>query len=180
MPIKFRVLGGMLEFSGKGGGGASASFIFMGAGIFLTKGLAHTRYLLVPNHQEQRQDIKSCLLSTSALLAANYPGCPETSFLGLTKGRFPKGWFVPPERGYIQMFPRNENQNEGTFACSPGTKTGTRARSPKPPFYETALLSPRDKLGLQRVPFWPECLHIKFQKNSLCKAIFYSKFGSET
>ena len=28
------------------------------------------------------------------------------------------------------MFPRNENRNEGTFA--------------KPPFYETALLSPSD------------------------------------
>ena len=30
------------------------------------------------------------------------------------------------------MFPRNE--------------TGTRVRSPKPPFYETALLSPSDSL----------------------------------
>ena len=29
-------------------------------------------------------------------------------------------------------------------ACSPGTKTGTRAHSPKPSFYETALLSPGD------------------------------------
>ena len=50
---------------------------------------------------------------------------------GLTKGWFPKGWFskrvvladVPPgrkpERGYIRMFPHNENRNEGTFACSP-------------------------------------------------------------
>ena len=46
------------------------------------------------------------------------------------------------ERGYIRMLPWNENQNEGTFACSPGTKTGTRVHSPKPPFYETALLSP--------------------------------------
>ena len=59
------------------------------------------------------------------------------------------------------MFPRNENRNEGTFACSPGTKTGTRvrsrvhperktgtrARSPKPPFfYETALSSPSDRV----------------------------------
>ena len=42
------------------------------------------------------------------------------------------------------MFPRNENRNEGTFACCPGTKTGTRVHSPKPPFYETALLSPGD------------------------------------
>ena len=47
-----------------------------------------------------------------------------------------------PERGYVQMFPRNEIRNGGTFACSLGTKTRTRVRSPKPPFYETALLSP--------------------------------------
>ena len=47
-----------------------------------------------------------------------------------------------PERGYIRMFPRNENRNEGTFTSSPGTKTRTRVHSPKPPFYETALLSP--------------------------------------
>ena len=47
-----------------------------------------------------------------------------------------------PERGYIRMFPRNE----GTFAFSPGTKTRTRVHSPKPPFYETALLSPSDLL----------------------------------
>ena len=61
----------------------------------------------------------------------------------------PKGWFakrpvladLPPEReGTFRMFPRNENRNEGTFACSPGT----RAHSPKPPFYETALLSPSE------------------------------------
>ena len=59
------------------------------------------------------------------------------------------------------MFSQNEkNWNEGTFGCSPGTKTGTRvrsrvpgtktgtrARSPKPPFYETALLSPSDLRG---------------------------------
>ena len=65
------------------------------------------------------------------------------------KGWFPKGWFW-------RMFPRNENKNEGkfgcspgtknrnggTFGCSPGTKTGTGVRSPNPPFYETALLSP--------------------------------------
>ena len=69
---------------------------------------------------------------------------------------FRKGWFskravladVPPEqkpeRGYIRMFARNENRNEGTFACSPGTKTGTRVHSPKPPFYESPLLSPSE------------------------------------
>ena len=33
----------------------------------------------------------------------------------------------------------------------PGTKTGTRVRSPKPPFYETALLSPSET-GLKNDP----------------------------
>ena len=51
-------------------------------------------------------------------------------FRGFTTGWFPKGWFR-------RMFPRNES-------------TGTRVRSPKPPFYETDLLSPSD-------PFW--CCH---------------------
>ena len=73
---------------------------------------------------------------------------------------------VPPERKpeqeYIRMFPRSENRNEGTFGCSPGNenrnegtfahflrtmKTGTRVRSPKPPFYKTALLSPNAYVG---------------------------------
>ena len=40
------------------------------------------------------------------------------------------------------MFPRNENRNEDTFACSPGTKTGTGACSPKPPFYEPPFYLP--------------------------------------
>ena len=44
----------------------------------------------------------------------------------MTKGWFPKGWFW-------QIFPRNENRNEGTFGCSAGTKTGTRVRSHVPP-----------------------------------------------
>ena len=35
---------------------------------------------------------------------------------------FQKGWFW-------RMFARNENRNEGTFGCSPGTKTGTRVHS---------------------------------------------------
>ena len=48
------------------------------------------------------------------------------------------------------MFPRNENRNKGTFACSFGTKTRMRAHSPKPPFYETALLSPNDPFGICR------------------------------
>ena len=49
---------------------------------------------------------------------------------------------IPPERRYVRMFPGTKNRNEGTFACSPGTKSGTRVNSPKPAFYETALLSP--------------------------------------
>ena len=39
-----------------------------------------------------------------------------------------------PERGYVHMFPRIENRNEGTFA--------------KTPFCETALLSPGEFLPL--------------------------------
>ena len=38
------------------------------------------------------------------------------------------------------MFPCTEHWDEGTFGCSPAPRTGTRAHSPKPPFYETALL----------------------------------------
>ena len=37
-------------------------------------------------------------------------------------------------------------QKGGCGGCSPGTKTGTRVRSPKPPFYATALLSPSEPL----------------------------------
>ena len=80
-----------------------------------------------------------------------------------TKGRFAKKVVladVPPERkpeqGYVRMFPRDESRNEGTFACSPGTKTGTRAHSPKPPFYETTLLSlgcPKPQ-KLAEMKFW--------------------------
>ena len=50
-----------------------------------------------------------------------------------------------PERGYVRMFPRNENRNQGTFACSPGTKTGRgyiRQNHPltKPPFCLPVIL----------------------------------------
>ena len=49
---------------------------------------------------------------------------------------------VPPERklqrGYIRMFPRNENRNEGKFACSPGTKTRKEGK-----FAKTTLLRNR-------------------------------------
>ena len=50
------------------------------------------------------------------------------------------------------MFPRNENRDEGTFTCSPRMKTGTRAHSPKPPFYEAALLSPGEEKGVEADP----------------------------
>ena len=88
------------------------------------------------------------------------------------------------------MFPRhrNENRNEGTFACSPGTKTGTRVRlhvplgrkpgtrahPPKPPFYETALLSPGDESQRQS-PFASdfsdrkEIAHLGPKKSRFCK-----------
>ena len=71
------------------------------------------------------------------------------------------------------MFPRNENRNEGTFACSPrnetgtgvrshvppGTKIGTRVHSAKPPFYETAILSPSD---YSVVKFFCDTTHVLF------------------
>ena len=71
-------------------------------------------------------------------------------YRGLTKGGFPKGWFGrmfprnKPDEVHSDV-PRNENRNEGTFACSPGTKTGTRVHSPKSPFYETALLENKEE-----------------------------------
>ena len=54
---------------------------------------------------------------------------------------------VPPERKpelrvQHRDVPRNKNRNEGTFACSPGTKTGTRAHSPRyPPLSRNTALS---------------------------------------
>ena len=49
------------------------------------------------------------------------------------------------EQGYIRMSPGITKRNKGTFGCSPVPKSGTRAHSPKPPFYETALLFPLDR-----------------------------------
>ena len=51
---------------------------------------------------------------------------PVRHFLGMTKGWFSK-------RVVLADVPRNENRNEGTFGCSPGTKAGTRVRSHVPP-----------------------------------------------
>ena len=39
-------------------------------------------------------------------------------------------------------------QKGGFGGCSSGTRTGTRVRSPKPPFYETALLSPSEPMSM--------------------------------
>ena len=87
---------------------------------------------------------------------------------GAKLGGCQKEWFS--KRVVLREFPRNENRNEGTFGCSPGTKTGTslnegtfacspgpktgtRAHSPKPLFYENALLSPSEKrMGEENVP----------------------------
>ena len=64
---------------------------------------------------------------------------------------------VPPERklerGYIRMFPQNENRNGGTFAGSPRTKTGTRVRLPKPPLYEIAHMKMMMKENRERVRY---------------------------
>ena len=66
-----------------------------------------------------------------------------------------------PERGYVRQnhpfgnrpfisqwpfwcWQKGGFQEGGFGGCSPGTKTGTRVRSPKPPFYETALISPSE------------------------------------
>ena len=77
-----------------------------------------------------------------------------------------------PERGYVRqnhpfgnrpfispmtLFGGSQQggfQKGGFGERTPGTKTGTRARSPKPPFYETALLSPSENLLL----FEPFCM----------------------
>ena len=47
-------------------------------------------------------------------------------------------------------------QKGGFGGCSPGTKTGTRVRSPKPPFYETALLSPSENLKVLTKGWFPK------------------------
>ena len=51
--------------------------------------------------------------------------------------------------GYIRMFPGTKKRNKGAFGCS---QTGTRAHSPRPPFYETALLFPLEKVG--KIQLW--------------------------
>ena len=99
------------------------------------------------------------------------------------EGGFPKGWVHSD-------VPRNENWNEGTFACShapraPERKTGTRVRSTKPPFYEAAPSSPLD-LGPRtvhrrcgsRVQIW-WWLRI-YNVDYLCNGRVLHKAGAET
>ena len=68
-------------------------------------------------------------------------------------------------------------QKGGFGGCSPGTKTGTRVRSPKPPFYETALLSPSDQGrknhdSHRRDRIWRDFLHWIF-RYFLGRLIYY-------
>ena len=92
----------------------------------------------------------------SHVVATCHDICQVVTYLVVPVPPSPLGF--PRERNddnnnIIRMFPQNENRNEGTFACSAGTQTGTRVtqrvHSPKPPFYKTALLSPREI-----EPFW--------------------------
>ena len=76
---------------------------------------------------------------------------------GSQKGGFQKGGFGgcspgtnKTEQGYIQMFPGTKNGTR-VHLDVPWDHTGTRAHSPKPPFYETALLFPLDR-GLDKYP----------------------------
>ena len=85
---------------------------------------------------------------------------------GLTKGERPKVVLAdsPPERklerGYIRMFPRNENRNKSTFACSPGKpeRGYIRQNHPftKPPFCLSVKRNLCEKLplGTKRLPTW--------------------------
>ena len=69
-----------------------------------------------------------------------------------------------------------KKRNEGTFACSPGTNTGTRAHSPKQPFYKTVLLSPGKKININILsrPTNPPKIQ-KYQKNTAFTRIFFRK-----
>ena len=78
---------------------------------------------------------------------------------GIKTGGFQKGTASRRQPKYCHNFgglQKGGFQKGGFGGCPPGTKTGTRVRSPKPPFYETALLSPSEK------PLW--CWKGGFQK----------------
>ena len=63
--------------------------------------------------------------------------------------------------GTFGVFPWNEKWNEGTFACSPGTKTRTRARSPKPPCTKPPFSLPVIKVRPTGLHILQECLEIE-------------------
>ena len=59
-----------------------------------------------------------------------------------------------PERGYIRMFPRNENRSEGMERKI--FETGTRAHSPKPPLITKPPFGPPvNQKALHLVPLMP-------------------------
>ena len=53
-----------------------------------------------------------------------------------------------PERGYIRMFPRNENRNEGAFGCSPERKPERAYVCQNHPFAKPPFYLPMRLLGL--------------------------------
>ena len=71
----------------------------------------------------------------------------DNNFVGSQKGGFLKGWFW-------RMIPPNENQNESTFGCSPGTKTGTRVRAHVPPERKPELEHVRQNHPFTEPPFY--------------------------
>ena len=93
------------------GGGGSADFIFMGAGIFL-------------NHN-------NAMMHADTLLASD---CRAEFGCACTIGGSQKGGF----------------QKGGFGGCSPGTKTGTRVRSPKPPFWKPPFYLPMTLFGVRK------------------------------
>ena len=104
-------------------------------------------------------------------------------FRGFTKGWFSKKMVladVPlerkPERGYVRMFPRNENRNEGTFACSPGTKTRTRVHSPKPTLLRNRPFDclPVSFTGVYLV-LYQAFLNLGFAKPMFCNSVLFTK-----
>ena len=82
------------------------------------------RFLKGDANQEERH---SCALGGGD---GNDVALPPTHFTSTVLSRKCYAHFPGVDkRWFWRMFPRNENRNEGTFGCSPGTKTGTRVRS---------------------------------------------------
>ena len=83
--------------------------------------------------------------------------------------RNPEGWF--PKRWFWRMFPRNENRNEGTFGCSPGTKTGTRVRSHVPPERRPERGYIRQSRPFTKLPF---CLQVSMFLYVMLTILWYA------